>query len=128
MQVLPSGAVHRDVDDELFIVATAPMHLDAAALVGKLGVEPDACDRSRNHQPRIGAVQQPGDVNGGVEQRDCRGFGQLNVGVQFAGRRPAGADRPSERTPFTAPGPPQRGNRLVDELGVSGATAACCAV
>ena len=106
MQVAAIRRRYGDVDDELFIVATAPMHLNAAALVGKFGFEPDTCDRSRNHQPRIGAVQQSGDVNGGVEQRDCRGFGQLNVGVQFAGRRPAGADRPSERAPFTAPCPP----------------------
>ncbi len=61
---------HRDVDDELFVVAATPANLDAATRVGELGVEPDARDRGRHHQPRILAVQQPADVNSGVQQRN----------------------------------------------------------
>jgi hypothetical protein len=61
---------HRDVDDELFVVAATPANLDAATRVGELGVKPDARDRGRHHQPRILAVQQPADVNSGVQQRN----------------------------------------------------------
>ena len=61
---------HRDVDDELFVVASAPTNLDATAGVGELGVKPDGRDRGRHHQPRILAVQQSADVNSGVQQRN----------------------------------------------------------
>ena len=89
MHVLPSGALHRDVDDEFVLVAAAPMYLDRTVVVGEFGFEPDTFDAGRKHQLRVGTVHQAGDVNGGVEQCDRRRVGQLDVGVQPTRHRPA---------------------------------------
>src|SRR6185437_16362925 len=76
---LEAGAAVRagpgDVHDQFFVVATAPAHLDAAARVDGLAGDVDTGHRGRNHQPRVVAVQQPGDVNCRVQQRNCRGLG-----------------------------------------------------
>ena len=117
-QVLPSGAVAVMSTTSSSSLpprrrtSTRPLRVDEFA------GESDAGHRGRNHQPRVVAVQQPGDVNCSVQQRNCRGLGQLDVGAQLAGLRVAGADRPAERTAFAAPGLPERGHRLVGEFGV----------
>ena len=79
--------------------------------IGEFGCKPDTFDGGRKHQPRVGAVRQAGDVNGGVEQGDRRRLRQADIGVQSTRGRPAGADRPSERLPLDAPRPLQLGDR-----------------
>ena len=60
MHVLPSGALHRDVDDQFVLVAAAPTYLDRTAVIGEFGFEPDAVDTGRKHQLRVGTVRPGG--------------------------------------------------------------------
>ena len=101
--VLPSGAFMAMSTTKLVAVAASPTHLDRTVRIGEFGCEPDAFDGSRKHQLRVGAVRQAGDVNGGVEQCDRRRLRQADIGVQSSRRRPARADRPSERLSLDAP-------------------------